>query len=211
VHRVENRQALGGGGAVDPIEHEAMQMDVEIGGRSEALDERDGAGVGFGALESGLLDQKCGNDPVDDLQDGREQLRMCSEQQAKRDRKHPLAHRHPGDDVLDQVGSGFRHASGATARAEAATLATEGHGHSRRNAGAGSRGPPGANMPHSRKASNSSLTNSGKPDPVSSSTWQEGLEVFLYQLVEGGVFGTPPLVVDAPSRRRRLNHFAHCP
>lgn len=28
---------------------------------------------------------------------------------------------------------------------------------------------------------------------------QEGLEVFLYQLVEGGVFGTPPLVVDAPS------------
>ena len=70
-------------------------------GRGRAKDgthQRDGAGVGFGALESGLLDQKCGNDPVDDLQDGREQLRMCSEQQAKRDRKrdHPLAHRHPG-------------------------------------------------------------------------------------------------------------------
>jgi hypothetical protein len=30
---------------------------------------------------------------------------MRSEQQAKRHRKreHPLAHRHPGDDVLDQV------------------------------------------------------------------------------------------------------------
>jgi len=28
----------------------------------------------FGALESGLWDEKCGNDPVDDLQDGREQL-----------------------------------------------------------------------------------------------------------------------------------------
>jgi len=26
--------------------------------------------VGFGALESGLLDQKCGNDPVDHLQGG---------------------------------------------------------------------------------------------------------------------------------------------
>ena len=29
---------------------------------------------------------KRGNDPVDDLQDGREQPGMCSEQQAKRDR-----------------------------------------------------------------------------------------------------------------------------
>jgi hypothetical protein len=46
---VEYRQALGG--AVDPIEHQAMQMDVEIRGRAETLDERDGAGVGFGALE----------------------------------------------------------------------------------------------------------------------------------------------------------------
>ena len=78
-------------------------MDVQIGGRSEALDERDGAGVGFGALESGLLDQKCGNDPVDDSQDGREQLGMCSEEPTKRDRKreHPLAHRHPRNDVID--------------------------------------------------------------------------------------------------------------
>jgi hypothetical protein len=98
-------------------------------GPSQTLDERDGAGVGFGALESGLLDQKCGNDPVDDLQDGREQFRMCSEQQAKWDRKreHPLTHRHPGDDVSDQVGGGLRHAPGATARAETATLATQGH------------------------------------------------------------------------------------
>jgi putative transposase len=65
---------------------------------------------------------KCANDPVDELQDGCEQLRMCSEQQAKRDRKreHPLPHRHPGDDVIDQVGGGLRHAPGATARAEAA-------------------------------------------------------------------------------------------
>ena len=43
-------------------------MDVEIGSRSETLDEGDRAGRGFGALESRLLDQKCRNDPVDDLQ-----------------------------------------------------------------------------------------------------------------------------------------------
>ncbi|MGH8583757.1 MAG: hypothetical protein ACREWG_13450 [Gammaproteobacteria bacterium] len=40
---------------------------------------------------------------------------------------------------------------------------------------------------------------------------QEGLEVFLYELVEGRLFGTPPLVVDAPSRQRRLHRSVHRP
>jgi hypothetical protein len=40
---------------------------------------------------------------------------------------------------------------------------------------------------------------------------QEGLEMFLYQPVEGGLFGTPPLVVYAPSCRRRLNRCVHRP
>jgi hypothetical protein len=49
-------------------------------------------------LSPACVIRKCGNDPVDDLQDGREQLGMCSEQQTKRDRKrrHPLPHRHRG-------------------------------------------------------------------------------------------------------------------
>ena len=37
------------------------------------------AGVGIGTLECRLFDQKCRYDPVDDLQDRREQLGMCSE------------------------------------------------------------------------------------------------------------------------------------
>ena len=40
---------------------------------------------------------------------------------------------------------------------------------------------------------------------------QEGFEVFLDHLVEDGVFGTPPLVVDAPSRRRQLHRLVHRP
>ena len=86
-------------------------------------------GVGFGAFEPRLLDQKCANDPVDDSQDGARAGEMCSEQQAQRDRKgqHPLAHRHPRNGVIDQVGGRLGHAPGATARTEAATLATEGH------------------------------------------------------------------------------------
>ena len=47
---------------------------LRLAAEPKPLDERDGAGVGFGALEPPLLDQKCGNDPVDDSQDGREQL-----------------------------------------------------------------------------------------------------------------------------------------
>ena len=40
---------------------------------------------------------------------------------------------------------------------------------------------------------------------------QEGLEVFLYQLVQSGFFGTPPLVVYALSDRRGLNRLVHDP
>ncbi len=105
---VENWHTLSG--AVDAIEHEAMQRDVEIGGRSEALDDhfarskmgrtryarrgRAKARINVTALvwASVRWSPACwirnrGNDPVDDLQDGREQPGMCSEQQAKRDRK----------------------------------------------------------------------------------------------------------------------------
>ncbi|MGH8647634.1 MAG: hypothetical protein ACREX4_25495 [Gammaproteobacteria bacterium] len=40
---------------------------------------------------------------------------------------------------------------------------------------------------------------------------QESFEVFLYQLAEDGFFGTPPLVVDAFSRRRKLGCLVHRP
>jgi len=75
-----------------------------------------------------LFDQKCRNNAVYDLQDRREELGMSGEQQAQRDRKrdHSLAHRHPGDDVIDQVRSRFHHAPGATARTDATLFATEG-------------------------------------------------------------------------------------
>jgi hypothetical protein len=68
------RHALGA--TIDSIEHQAVQMDVEIGGRSKTLDEGDRAGRGFGTFESGLLYQKCRYDAADDLQDGREQVGM---------------------------------------------------------------------------------------------------------------------------------------
>ena len=53
---MEHRYALGD--AIDPIEYQAVQMDVEVGGRAKALDEGHRAGVGFGAFESRLFNQK---------------------------------------------------------------------------------------------------------------------------------------------------------
>ena len=63
---MEDRRARAA--AIHAIEHQAMQMDVEIGRRAEALDERDRTGVSLAAFESRLFDQKCGNDAVNALQ-----------------------------------------------------------------------------------------------------------------------------------------------
>jgi hypothetical protein len=56
-----------------------ISPDDFVSDRAETLDQRDGLGLGFGALESRLLDQKCGNDPVDDLQRGGAQVGMGGE------------------------------------------------------------------------------------------------------------------------------------
>ena len=44
-----------------------MQVDVQVGGRAEALDERDRAGRGLIALDAGLVNEKRGNRAMDDL------------------------------------------------------------------------------------------------------------------------------------------------
>jgi hypothetical protein len=53
-----------------------MQMNIQIGRGAKALDERDRAGAGSAKFEARPLDQKAGNDPVDHLQERREQLRL---------------------------------------------------------------------------------------------------------------------------------------
>ena len=63
---MEHRRARAA--AIHAIEDQAMQMDVEIGRGTEALDERDRTAVSLAAFASRLFDQKGGNDTVDDLQ-----------------------------------------------------------------------------------------------------------------------------------------------
>ena len=49
-----------------------MQMNIEIGGRTEALDEGNGAGLGLSPREAGAFDDKGGEGAGDDPQHGRE-------------------------------------------------------------------------------------------------------------------------------------------
>ena len=67
--------------------------------------------------QAGLFDHKGGEGAVDDLQHRREQVRLGGEQMPQRDgkRHHSLAHRDLGDDVIDEMGGRFRHASDITA------------------------------------------------------------------------------------------------
>lgn len=57
-----------------------MQVYVQIGGRSEALDEGDRAGGGFAAFEACLPDQMRRDHPVHDLQYWSEHFRMHREE-----------------------------------------------------------------------------------------------------------------------------------
>jgi len=43
---------------IDAVEHQAVQMNIQIGGGAEALDERDRARVGLAAFQSRLLAQE---------------------------------------------------------------------------------------------------------------------------------------------------------
>ena len=51
-HGLEDRDPAGK--AIDAIEHQAMEMNVEIGGGAKALDERHRAGLGLGMGQAGL-------------------------------------------------------------------------------------------------------------------------------------------------------------
>jgi len=112
---------------IHAIQHQAVKVDVEIGGRAKALDQRDRAAVSLLGLQPGLIEQVARDHAVYDLQHGRYQLGLRGQQQAKRNRQrqNPLAHRHVRDDVVHQMRRRLRRAPGPAARAKAAPLAAE--------------------------------------------------------------------------------------
>ncbi len=63
THGVEHRPLVGG--TIDPIEKEAMQVNIQIRGGSESLDEGHGAGFCLDVCQAGLLGQKGRDGAVD--------------------------------------------------------------------------------------------------------------------------------------------------
>ena len=107
------------------------RKDVQVGRRPEALDQRDRTIVGLLGLEPGLIEQEASVGAVTHLQHRRHELWLCRQQQAQRNRQpslanpHPLAHRHMGDDVVDQMRGALRHAPRPARGAESSALAAE--------------------------------------------------------------------------------------
>ena len=52
---------------VHAVQHQAMQVNIEIGRRAKTLDQRDRAAVGLKGLEAGLIQQVARDHPVPDL------------------------------------------------------------------------------------------------------------------------------------------------
>ena len=61
-----------------------MQVNVEVGRRAKALDQRDRAAVGFVRLEPSLAEQVARDYAVHHLQYRRHQLVLCGQQQPQR-------------------------------------------------------------------------------------------------------------------------------
>ena len=52
---------------IDPIKHQTMYVNVKICGGPKTLNEGDGAGGRCATFDARLLDQMCGDHPVNDL------------------------------------------------------------------------------------------------------------------------------------------------
>ena len=104
-----------------------MKVDVEVGRRAEALNQRDGAAVGFVRLEPGLTEQ-CVITRCITCSTGVTSLGCAASSRRSgigSDRTHWRIGT-CGDDVVHQVSRRLRHAPSAARRAKAAPHAAEG-------------------------------------------------------------------------------------
>ena len=187
-------------------------MNVEVSGRAETLDEGDRPGVSLGPFQSGLLNQERGDCPVDHLQHWRDQLRMGGEEgaQGNGERQYPLPHRHPRDDIVDQMCGGLGHAPRATGGAKPAPLARERH-----QLLVGAFGTAQPQKPVGEDAAFKKRVElvldelrQGRAG-ARFDLGEECLEVFPDQLIQRAVLGAAALVVDRVQRRYALQCWAH--
>ena len=87
----------------DTIQHQAIQVGVQVGHRHRSRNQDDHGAVGLAGLEAGPLDQKPGQHPLRDLQNRREQRGLRRRPPPNLDRQRSLACWHMRSDVVDQV------------------------------------------------------------------------------------------------------------
>jgi hypothetical protein len=88
-----------------------VQVDVEVGGGPEALDQRHSAAVTIVGVELGGVEQAARDHTLHHLQRRCDQFGLGSQQHAQQDRQgqHPLPHWQMRDDVIHRVCRCLRH------------------------------------------------------------------------------------------------------
>jgi hypothetical protein len=128
--RVEHGGRSGSRAAEDAIEHDRVEMDVNVECRAESLDCRDRPALAVGNALAGRGAPQPGEDAADEHAQHRAGQRGVKGEliaQGEGQRQHPLAHGHLGDDAIDQLGGQLAHPAAPARGAEAAALAAERH------------------------------------------------------------------------------------
>jgi len=94
-----------GAAPVHAVQQQAVQMNVEVDRRAEALDQRHGAAVSFASLELGVAQHIAREHALQHLQHRCDQLGLRGQRQAQpyRQRQDSLPHWHLRDHRVDQV------------------------------------------------------------------------------------------------------------
>jgi hypothetical protein len=111
-----------------PVEHQRVDVDVEIERSPEPLDDRDGASARLlEADRARVVPQQAEDGAEEDSGDPPAEVVIPRQPvpQSVRQTQDPLSDWNVGDDAIDQVGSAFRHPPATTTRAERAPLARE--------------------------------------------------------------------------------------
>jgi len=152
---------------VDAIEHERMEMEVEIQGIAEALHERDGAAMRVAAASAQTRSSsQGGEDGAHEEAEHRARKRAVvghAVAQREGQREHPLPHGDLGQHAVHEVSRGVGHAAAPQAGQKPRPLHEKATSHSRAQASQRTRTKPWARMPHARKARSSRSAKRGTP------------------------------------------------
>jgi len=145
-----------------------MEVDVQLETAAEALDHRDGAGLAVRDAESSRRARVEGEQCPGIHAQHRATQGVIPGQavaQAIGQREHPLAHRHPRQQVVDEGGRVLRHPPPPQLEQKPRRLHEKGTSRSNAHSGHRSRVKPSARIPQRRKSRNSCSTKEGRPLP----------------------------------------------